>query len=98
MKTIAAKEAKNQLGAAIDAAQREAVVITKHGRPAAGHGQAPAVDLHPKEAESRPSLPREPDPGRVERIMRWYGCLHGTFGSGKEIDAYIREERGSWPR
>jgi len=35
MKAIAAREAKNQFGSLMDTAQREPVVIEKHGRAAA---------------------------------------------------------------
>ncbi len=34
MSTFSALEAKNRLGQIIDAAQREPVTITRHGRPA----------------------------------------------------------------
>lgn len=34
MSTFSALEAKNRLGQIIDAAQREPVIITRHGRPA----------------------------------------------------------------
>lgn len=35
MKVVAVREAKQQLSACIDEAQRDRVLITKHGRPAA---------------------------------------------------------------
>jgi len=35
MKAIAAREAKNQFGSLMDAAQQEPVAIEKHGRPVA---------------------------------------------------------------
>src|SRR5262245_23314396 len=100
MKMIAAREAKNQLGAAMDAAQREAVIITKHGRPAAGLVSIEELAQIPRYRSLDRLKPtaKEDASARRERIMRWYGALHGTFGSADEIDEYVRNERRTWDR
>jgi prevent-host-death family protein len=97
VKTLPAREAKNQLGAAIDAAQREAVIITKHGRPAAGLVSIEELHQIPRYRSIATAPVTEGSASdRAGRIMRWYGALRGTFGTGPEIDEYVRRERASW--
>jgi prevent-host-death family protein len=100
MKSMGAREAKNQLGTAIDAAQKEAVIITKHGRPAAGLVSIEELAQIPRyRSLDASSLRALEDPStRRERVMRWYGTLEGTFGSAEEVDEYLRKERESWDR
>ena len=99
MKVLPAREAKNQLGAAIDAAQREAVIITKHGRPTAGLVSIEELTQIPRYRSIDASKIAAPlASNRTERVMRWYGALRGTFGTAEEIDDYLRNERASWDR
>jgi prevent-host-death family protein len=100
MKTMGAREAKNQLGSAIDAAQKEAVIITKHGRPAAGLVSIKELAQIPRyRSIDATTLDATEDPiARRERVMRWYGTLKGIFGSAEEVDEYLRKERESWNR
>jgi len=102
MRRIPAKEAKNQLGEHIDAAQREAVVITKHGRPAAAivsiEELAQIPRYHSIAAGRHAKHEAKPESQRVKRVMQWYGALKGTFGSVSEIDESIARDRASWDR
>jgi prevent-host-death family protein len=102
VKRIPARDAKNQLGEHIEAAQREAVIITKHGRPAAGLVSIDELAQIPRYrdvAKSRDEISDKTElQTRRERIMRWYGALKDTFGSAADIDARIARERASWDR
>lgn len=101
MKALPAREAKNNLGAAIDAAQQEAVIITKHGRPVAGLvaiSELAQIPRYRKGLAKKPHVNSEETGDRVNQVMRWYGALKGTFGSAKEIDARIRKGRSEWDR
>jgi prevent-host-death family protein len=101
MKALPAREAKNQLGAAIDAAQQEAVIITKHGRPVAGLvsiAELAQIPRYRKDLTKKPGVNSEETGDRVNEVLRWYGALKGVFGSADEIDAQIRKGRSEWDR
>jgi len=102
VRRVPAKEAKNQLGEHIDAAQREAVVITKHGRPAAAivsiEELAQIPRYHAIAADRRTGRDAKPESQRAKKIMKWYGALKGTFGTASEIDERIARDRATWDR
>lgn len=102
MRRIPAREAKNQFGEHIDAAQREAVVITKHGRPAAAlvsiEELAQIPRYHDLAAGGRPRRKAKPETQRTKRVMQWFGALKGTFGTASEIDDRIARDRAAWDR
>ncbi|MBL8906131.1 MAG: type II toxin-antitoxin system Phd/YefM family antitoxin [Rhizobiales bacterium] len=102
MRRIPAREAKNQLGEHIDAAQREAVVITKHGRPTAAlvsiDELAQIPRYHDIVSGNRSARHAETDTQRTKRVMQWYGALKGTFGTSSEIDDRIARDRAAWDR
>lgn len=101
MRRIPAREAKNQLGEHIDAAQKEAVVITKHGRPAAAlvsiDELAQIPRYHDLAAGGRPRKER-PGSQRAKRVMQWFGVLKGAFGTASEIDDRVARDRAAWDR
>jgi prevent-host-death family protein len=97
MKTLPAREAKNQLGAAIDAAQREAVIITKHGRPAAALVSIEELAQIPRYRAAEEASDDDPE-NRLKRVMQWYGAFKGRFGSVDHIDDYVKNERASWDK
>jgi prevent-host-death family protein len=102
MRRVPAREAKNQLGEHIDAAQREAVVITKHGRPAAALvsiDELAQIPRYQKIATGRQTLRRaKTETARTKRVMKWLGALKGTFGIVSEIDDRIARDRATWDR
>jgi prevent-host-death family protein len=97
MKAMSAREAKNQFGAAIDAAQREAVIITKHNRAAAALVSMEELAQIPRYRDTKAGNAK-PEADRAEKILRWYGSLHGTFGDVAAIDESIESERATWGR
>lgn len=97
MKAMSAREAKTRFGVAIDAAQHEAVIITRRDRPAAALVSMEEIAQIPRYrafTADRVAAPAD----RAEKIMRWLGSLHGTFGDADAIDASIRQDRAAWDR
>jgi prevent-host-death family protein len=102
MRRIPARDAKNQLGEYIDAAQREAVVITKHGRPAAALVSIDELSQIPRyhslASSDRNGRKVKTETQRAKRVMKWFGVLKGTFGTASEIDDRIARDRATWDR
>ena len=104
MKSLTARDAKNGLGAALDAAQREAVLITRHGRRVAALVSIEELALIPRyrklavEDRQPEAMDAEAIADRQKRALSWLGALRGTFGTVEEIDANLREQRDSWDR
>jgi prevent-host-death family protein len=90
MKTVSAREAKNEFGAFLEAARKEPVIVTRHDRPVAA--------LVPIELLAQ--IPKYRAAGGGKRgvdIASYVGRARGLFASPKEVDAFIAAERKSWP-
>ncbi len=94
MKTLSAREAKNHFGEAMDTAQHEAVIITKHGR-----GTAALVSIAELAQIPRYShLARPVEQGQSQTLakpnfLHAFGAVTGVFKSPDEVDSYIKSER-----
>ncbi len=104
MKSMTARDAKNRLGSALDAAQQEAVLITRHDRRVAALVSIEELALIPRyrhlAAAKMPddAMNAEAIAERQKRVMGWLGAFRGKFGTVEEIDANLREQRDSWDR
>lgn len=64
MKTIGAKEAKQNLGVVLDAARQEPIAITKHGRPV-----AVVVAIEDYQRLEQAALAAVPEEGETMRLL-----------------------------
>jgi len=93
MKTVSAREAKNEFGSLVDAAQREPVILTKHNRPVAAVVSIEDLAQIPKYRRQVRAIGAGKE--SVD-ITRYIGAAKGLFSSPAEADAFIRRERDLW--
>jgi prevent-host-death family protein len=94
MKTVSARNAKNEFGALLSTVQKEPVIVTKHNRPVAFMMSFDAASSIPKYRAILAARMAESGPG--PDIGPYIGAAKGNFTTPEEVDAFIRRERDLW--
>lgn len=95
MKTMSSKDIKDHYGDFVEAARREPVVHTNHGRPT-------LVTISFERAQSIPELSADISPAKTEKCgnvlleAMGKGTKLSAFKSTAEVDKFVRDMRDAW--